>query len=71
LEIIELISQGRSNLEVAALLNLSAFTVKNHVHRILKKVGAINRTEAAAKHHQNIDGLRRINGSGNDVSENR
>ncbi len=57
-EIMDLISQGRSNLEVAAFLNISAFTVKNHVHRILRKVGAINRTEAAVKHRQNMEALR-------------
>ena len=32
-----MIAQGLTNKEIAAQLNLSAQTVKNHVHRILQK----------------------------------
>jgi two-component system, NarL family, response regulator DevR len=42
-----LIRQGLSNKEVAARLNLSEQTVKNHVHRMLRKVGASDRLTMA------------------------
>jgi DNA-binding NarL/FixJ family response regulator len=42
-----LIRQGLSNKEVAARLNLSEQTVKNHVHRMLRKVGATDRLTMA------------------------
>ena len=45
-EILERIAGGRSNKEIAALLNLAENTVKNHVHLILEKLGAQDRTQA-------------------------
>lgn len=42
-QLIPLIGQGLTNKEIAAQLNLSEQTVKNHVHRILQKVGADDR----------------------------
>jgi DNA-binding NarL/FixJ family response regulator len=42
-ELIPMIAQGLTNKEIAAQLNLSAQTVKNHVHRILQKAGSSNR----------------------------
>jgi DNA-binding NarL/FixJ family response regulator len=42
-----LIRQGLSNKEVAARLNLSEQTVKNHVHRMLRKAGAADRLTMA------------------------
>jgi len=42
-ELIPMIVQGLTNKEIAAQLNLSAQTVKNHVHRILQKAGSSNR----------------------------
>lgn len=46
-QLIEMISRGLTNKEIAAQLNLSEQTVKNHVHRVLQKVGAGDRLEAA------------------------
>lgn len=46
-EIVRWISAGKTNTEIARILDLSVFTVKNHVHRIFGKLGATNRTEAA------------------------
>jgi len=43
-----LLVEGRSNREIAAALVLSPETVKTHVARILRKVGAANRVEAAS-----------------------
>ena len=40
---IQMISRGLTNKEIACELHLSEQTVKNHVHRILRKVGASDR----------------------------
>jgi transcriptional regulator EpsA len=48
LQIIRLIREGRTNADIAAVLNLSPWTVKNHLHNILKKLGAENRSQAVA-----------------------
>lgn len=45
-KVLELISLSLSNKEIAARLCLSEHTVKNHVHRILKKLGVRDRTLA-------------------------
>jgi DNA-binding CsgD family transcriptional regulator len=37
---------GLSNKEIASNLNLSEFTVKNHIYRVMKQVDAQNRHEA-------------------------
>ncbi|HEV2315674.1 MAG TPA: response regulator transcription factor [Candidatus Acidoferrales bacterium] len=42
-ELIPLIEKGLTNKEIASQLYLSEQTIKNHVHRILRKVGAENR----------------------------
>ena len=39
-ELVPMIAQGLTNKEIATQLNLSAQTVKNHVHRILQKAGS-------------------------------
>ncbi|MDF2591741.1 MAG: hypothetical protein K0S75_1207 [Clostridia bacterium] len=45
--ILELISQGRTNKEIAETLYLSEKTVRNNVSKIMKKINVNNRTEAA------------------------
>jgi len=47
-EIADLLAEGRSNARIAEQLDLSIFTVKNHVSSILMKLHAQSRTEAAA-----------------------
>jgi DNA-binding NarL/FixJ family response regulator len=42
-QLIPLIGRGLTNKEIASHLNLSEQTIKNHVHRILHKVGVENR----------------------------
>jgi DNA-binding NarL/FixJ family response regulator len=42
-QLIPLIGRGLTNKEIAAHLSLSERTIKNHIHRILKKVGASDR----------------------------
>ena len=44
-----LVAKGWTNKEIAAHLNLSEFTVKNHLHRIMKQVGATTRSQAVEK----------------------
>jgi two-component system nitrate/nitrite response regulator NarL len=47
-EIMNLVSEGRSNKEIARTLRISNATVKNHVHNILEKLRVRRRGEAAA-----------------------
>ena len=47
-QILELVERGLQNKSIAATLNLSEHTVKIHLHNIITKLGAHNRTEAAA-----------------------
>jgi DNA-binding NarL/FixJ family response regulator len=42
-QLASLIQQGLTNKEMASSLNLSEQTVKNHVHRMLRKLGAPDR----------------------------
>lgn len=49
LQVLRLLAKGASNQDVAAALVISLSTVKVHVHRILSKLGAANRTEAVAR----------------------
>lgn len=45
-QLVGLVAQGLTNKEIASRLNLSEFTVRNHIHRILKQVDAESRSEA-------------------------
>lgn len=45
-EVLELLCEGKSNKEIAALLNMSDNTVRTHVSAIFTKLGVRNRTEA-------------------------
>ena len=48
LEILNLVAKGFSNREIADIAGVSLETVKDHVKKILLKMGASSRTEAAA-----------------------
>ena len=45
-QLTRMIGEGLTNKEIASQLNLSEFTVRNHIHRILKQVDAASRSEA-------------------------
>ena len=42
-EIIEWVTMGKTNPEIGMILNISSFTVKNHLQRIFKKLDVLNR----------------------------
>lgn len=49
LEILVWVRDGLSNQQISEKLGISALTVKNHVQKILRKLGAANRAQAVAK----------------------
>ncbi len=48
IQVLELVQRGLQNKSIANDLNLSGHTVKIHLHNIIGKLGARNRTEASA-----------------------
>lgn len=48
IQILEMVSHGLQNKLIAAKFKLSEYTIKVHLHHIIKKLGAPNRTAAAA-----------------------
>ena len=48
-EILRLLQRGGSNHEIATMLGISPLTVKNHVHKICRKLNAHNRAHAVAR----------------------
>ncbi len=47
-EVVDLISQGMSNKEIAQELHIATFTVKSHVHNVLEKLELTTRLQIAA-----------------------
>jgi NarL family two-component system response regulator LiaR len=47
-EVVDLISQGMSNKEIAQELHIATFTVKSHVHNVLEKLELGTRLQIAA-----------------------
>ena len=45
-QLVALVAKGLTNKEIASHLNLSEFTVRNNIHRILRRVDASSRKEA-------------------------
>jgi DNA-binding NarL/FixJ family response regulator len=45
-QLIQLVSQGLTNKEIGSQLFLSEQTIKNHLRRMLRKIGATDRLEA-------------------------
>lgn len=46
-QILQMLELGLSNQEISARLNIATHTVKNHVHKVLSKIGARSRSQAA------------------------
>jgi len=49
IEIMELLRDGKTNREIGLTLDISAFTVKNHLQHIYRKLNAISRSQAVNK----------------------
>jgi transcriptional regulator EpsA len=50
-EILSSLARGSTNSDIAEALDISLFTVKNHLKRIFRKIGVSNRTQAAARYN--------------------
>ena len=48
------VSIGKTNAEIGSILDISAFTVKNHLQRIFKKLDVFNRMQAVTKYEKSI-----------------
>jgi transcriptional regulator EpsA len=48
-EIMAWVCAGKTNPEIGLILDISQFTVKNHLQRIFKKLDVVNRSQAVAK----------------------
>ena len=49
LEVLEHLTAGRSNKEIATQLGVAEGTVKNHMSQVLAKLGVLDRTQAALR----------------------
>ncbi|WPB57922.1 XrtB/PEP-CTERM-associated transcriptional regulator EpsA [Xylophilus sp. GOD-11R] len=47
-EIMHWVEMGKTNFEIGSILNISSFTVKNHMQRIFKKLDVSNRMQAVS-----------------------
>jgi DNA-binding NarL/FixJ family response regulator len=52
-EVLTLIGQGKTNLQIAEATDLAEKSVKAYVTQIFKKLGVVNRTQAALLAQQN------------------
>lgn len=48
-EVMHWVRLGKTNSEIASIMNLSTFTVKNHMRRIYKKLDVLNRAQAVGQ----------------------
>jgi transcriptional regulator EpsA len=48
-EILRWVGRGKTNNEIGEILNISTFTVKNHLQRVFRKLNVINRAQATAR----------------------
>ena len=53
-EIMAWVRMGKTNSEVGSILDISAFTVKNHLQHIFKKLDVYNRVQAVSKYEQSL-----------------
>jgi DNA-binding NarL/FixJ family response regulator len=58
-EILDLLTQGLANKEIASRLTLSTETVRVHLRRIYEKLHVHSRTEAAMKYRDTQTGSKR------------
>jgi transcriptional regulator EpsA len=48
-QIMDWVAMGKTNSEIGSILNISGFTVKNHMQRIFQKLNVLNRAQAVSK----------------------
>jgi transcriptional regulator EpsA len=48
-QIMAWVAMGKTNSEIGSILNISGFTVKNHMQRIFQKLNVFNRAQAVSK----------------------
>jgi DNA-binding NarL/FixJ family response regulator len=53
-QLVELVCWGFTNKEIASRLHLSSHTVKNHIHRILKKTGVSDRVSLIDSYQERL-----------------
>lgn len=51
-EIMKWVAMGKTNGEIGSILNVSSFTIKNHMQRIFKKLDVFNRAQAVSTFKQ-------------------
>jgi DNA-binding CsgD family transcriptional regulator len=61
-EVLQLMTKGATNREIATTIFLSEETVKSHVKRILQKFGVANRGQAVATYLESLDGRPVVSG---------
>jgi transcriptional regulator EpsA len=49
IEIMQWVCRGKTNSEIGQILDISFFTVKNHLQRIFRKLDVLNRAQAVSK----------------------
>ena len=49
IEIMQWVCRGKTNGEIGQILDISFFTVKNHLQRIFRKLDVLNRAQAVSK----------------------
>jgi len=62
-EVLKLVEKGLKNAEIAELLFISPFTIKNHVRHIYEKLGVKNRVEAVTLYRDCVHHLDRAQAS--------
>lgn len=56
-EVVSLVAQGKSNLEIGQALFLSEGTVKTHLRSIRQKTGFVNRVQIALWANEQLKGV--------------
>lgn len=51
-EIMDWVMMGKTNQDIGMILNISAFTVKNHLQRIFRKLDVLNRAQAVSEYNR-------------------